>query len=118
MSRYLDGIMEASPARADIEKLMRLQHRTTNLGTLCDSSDEFVAAAAKSRQWESSERVSDQMIEAMHALLGALVDATASEDATEQQLVLSMLGLARRNALLILPEAANGPASVSAAFAG
>jgi phosphate:Na+ symporter len=113
-----------------------------------------VAASRKSRQWESSGRVADQMIEAMHALLGALVDATASEDAAEQQLVLSMLGhreelmertrrrvlqenpdlpaeaqeslfatttlferivwLARRNALLMLPEAANGPASVSA----
>jgi phosphate:Na+ symporter len=95
------------------------------------------------------------MIEAMHALLGALVDATASEDSTEQQLVLSMLGhrdelmermrrrvlqenpdlpaeaqeslfattmlferivwLARRNALLILPEAGNGQAAASAA---
>jgi phosphate:Na+ symporter len=158
MSRYLDGIMEASPARADIEKLMRLQHRTANLGSLYDSLDEFVAAAAKSRQWEASGRVSDQMIEAMHALLGALVDATTSEDATEQQLVLSMLGhrdelmermrrrvlqenpdlpaeaqeslfattmlferivwLARRNALLILPEAANGSASISTALAG
>jgi phosphate:Na+ symporter len=151
MSRYLDAIMEAGPARADIEKLMRLQHRTTNLGALYDSLDELVAAAMKSRQWASSGLVADQMIEAMHALLGALVDATASEDSTEQQLVLSMLGhrdelmermrrrvlqenpelpaeaqeslfattmlferivwLARRNALLILPEAANRAAS-------
>jgi phosphate:Na+ symporter len=153
MSRYLDAIMEAGPARADIEKLMRLQHRTTNLGALYDSLDELVAAAMKSRRWESSGRVADQMIEAMHALLGALVDATASEDAAEQQLVLAMLGhrdelmermrrrvlqenpelpaeaqeslfattmlferivwLARRNALLILPEAGNGPASAA-----
>jgi len=92
------------------------------------------------------------MVEAMHALLGALVDATASEDPAEQQMVLSMLGhrdelmermrrrvlqenpdlpteaqeslfattmlferiiwLARRNALLILPEAANPPTPV------
>jgi phosphate:Na+ symporter len=155
MSRYLDSIMEAGPARADIERLMRLQHRAANLGTLFDSLDEFVAAARKSRQWASSGRVADQMIEAMHALLGALVDATASEDSTEQQLVLSMLGhrdelmermrrrvlqenpdlpaeaqeslfattmlferivwLARRNALLILPEAGNGQAAASAA---
>ena len=159
MARYLDAIMEAGPARSDIEKLMRLQHRTTNLISLYDSLDEFVAGAGKSRQWASSGRVADQMIEAMHALLGALVDATASEDATEQQMVLSMLGhrdelmeqmrrrvlaenpdlpaqaqeslfattmlferivwLARRNALLILPEAGNGAAAVSAsALAG
>jgi phosphate:Na+ symporter len=154
MARYLDAIMEAGPARSDIEKLMRLQHRTTNLISLYDSLDEFVTGAEKSRQWASSGRVADQMIEAMHALLGALVDATASEDATEQQMVLSMLGhrdelmeqmrrrvlqenpdlpapaqeslfattmlferivwLARRNALLILPEAGNGTTAVSA----
>jgi len=154
LARYLDAIMEAGPARADIERLMRLQHRTTNLISLFDSLDEFVAGAEKSRRWASSGRVAEQMIEAMHALLGALVDATASEDAGEQQLVLSMLGhrdelmermrrrvlqenpdlpaeaqealfattmlferivwLARRNALLILPEAGNGAAAVSA----
>ena len=155
MSRYLDVVAESGPDRSDVERLMRLQHRTANLSSLYDSLDEFVAAARKSRQWESSGRVADQMIEAMHALLGALVDATASEDATEQQLVLSMLGhrdelmermrrrvlrenpdlpaeaqealfattmlfervvwLARRSALLILPQAAaNEPAPVSA----
>jgi phosphate:Na+ symporter len=159
MARYLDAIMEAGPARSDIEKLMRLQHRTTNLISLYDSLDEFVAGAEKSRAWPASGRVADQMIEAMHALISALVDATASEDATEQQMVLSMLGhrdelmeqmrrrvlaenpdlpapaqeslfattmlferivwLARRNALLILPEAGNGSTQVSAsALAG
>src|SRR5262249_17038717 len=131
--------------RSDVERLMRLQHRSSNLTALFDSLDEFVTAAQKSRQWPASGRVADQMVEAMHALLGALVDATASEDAAEQQMVLSMLGhrdelmdrmrrrvlkenpdlpaeaqealfgatmlferivwLARRNALLILPEA-------------
>jgi phosphate:Na+ symporter len=147
MGRYLEAILEAGPDRDDIEKLMRLQYRTINLGSLYDALDEFVAAAQKSRQWEASGRVADQMIEAMHALLGALVDVTASEDPIEQELVLSMLGhrdelmdrmrrrvlqenpdlaaepqeslfattmlferivwLARRNALLILPEAAS-----------
>jgi phosphate:Na+ symporter len=92
MARYLDAVMESGPDRADVEKLMRLQHRTANLGSLYDSLDEFVAAAEKSHHWPSSGSVADQMIEAMHALLGALVDATASEDSVEQQIVLSMLG--------------------------
>jgi phosphate:Na+ symporter len=92
MARYLEAIAEGGPDRGDVERLMRLQHRTTNLGSLYDSLDEFVAAARKARQWDASGRVADAMIEAMHALLGALVDATSSEDATEQQLVLSMLG--------------------------
>ena len=151
-ARYLDAIMEAGPDRSDAERLMRLQHRASNLTALFDSLDEFAAAAQKSRQWPSSGRVADQMVEAMHALLGALVDATASQDPAEQQMVLSMLGhrdelmermrrrvlqenpdlpteaqeslfattmlferivwLARRNALLILPEATNPPKPV------
>jgi phosphate:Na+ symporter len=154
MTRYLDAVTEAGLDRGDVEKLMRLQHRTANLGSLYDSLDEFVAAAQKSRGWESSGRVADQMVEAMHALLGALVDATASEDSVEQQMVLSMLGhrdelmertrrrvlqenpdlpaeaqealfattmlferivwLARRSALLILPQAASAPPSAQA----
>jgi phosphate:Na+ symporter len=159
MTRYLDSVAEAGLDRADVEKLMRLQHRTANLGSLYDSLDEFVAAAEKSRRWPSSGQVADQMIEAMHALLGALVDATASEDANEQQMVLAMLGhrdelmertrrrvlqedpdlpaeaqealfattmlferivwLARRSALLILPQAAaNSPSASPSAQAG
>jgi phosphate:Na+ symporter len=144
MSHYLSAIMDAGPARSDIEQLMRLQHRTSNIGALFDAICEFVAAAQKSRQWPSSGAVANQMVEGLHALLGALVDATMSGDATEQQFVLEMLGqrdelmdrmrrrvlqenpdlpadgqealfaatmlferivwLARRNALLILPE--------------
>ena len=147
MARYLDAVAESGVDRADRDKLMRLQHRASNLVSLYDSLDEFVAAAEKSRLWPLSGRVADQMVEAMHALLGALVDATASEDAVEQRMVLSMLGhrdelmerirrrvlqespdlpaeaqealfattmlferivwLARRSALLILPQAAD-----------
>jgi hypothetical protein len=51
---------------------MRLQHRTANLGSLYDSHNEFVAEAEKSRGWPSGGRVSDRMIEAMHAFLCAL----------------------------------------------
>src|SRR5262249_55707290 len=92
MSRYLDAIMEAGPDRTDVARLMRLQHRAANLTAMFDALDEFAAAAEKSRQWPSSGAVADQMVEAMHALLGTLVDATGSEDAGEQQMVLSMLG--------------------------
>jgi phosphate:Na+ symporter len=92
MSRYLEAIAEAGLDRGDVERLMRLQHRTANLSSLYDSLDEFVAAARRARHWPASGRVADQMIEAMHALLGALVDATASEDEIDQRLVLAMLG--------------------------
>lgn len=92
MFRYLEDILEAGLDRADVAKLVRLQHRTENLRALYDSLDEFVFAVGKTRTWKSSGRAADQMIEAMHALLGALVDAAASEDPTEQELILSMLG--------------------------
>jgi phosphate:Na+ symporter len=144
MAQYLSAIMDAGPDRSDIERLMRLQHRTANIEALFDGICEFVTAAQKSRQWPSSGVVANQMVEGLHALLGALVDATMSEDLSEQQFVLAMLGerdelmdrmrrrvlqenpdlpadaqealfaatmlferivwLARRNALLILPE--------------
>jgi phosphate:Na+ symporter len=149
MSRYLEDILDVGLDRADVAKLVRLQHRTENLRLLYDSLAEFVAVAEKARTWASSGNVANQMIEAMHALLSALTDATASEDPDEQKLVLSMLGhrdelmerirrrvlqenpdlpaaaqeslfvatmlferiiwLARRGALLILPEGANMP---------
>jgi phosphate:Na+ symporter len=145
MSDYLSAIMDAGPDRSDVGALVRLQHRTLNLSGLFDAISEFVAVVRKSRQWPSSGNVADQMVEALHALLGALVDATLSEDATEQHFILTMLGgrdemmdrmrrrvlqenpdlpadaqealfaatmlferivwLARRSALLILPEA-------------
>jgi phosphate:Na+ symporter len=92
MSRYLEAIAETGLDRDEVERLTRLQHRTANLGLLYDSLDEFVAAACKARFWPASGRVADQMIEAMHALLGVLVDSAASEDAIDQQLILSMLG--------------------------
>jgi phosphate:Na+ symporter len=151
MSRYLETILEAGLDRADVARLMRLQHRAANLTALYDALDEFVSAVQKSRAWPSSGSVADQMSEAMHALLGALVDATASEDQAEQQMVLAMLGhrdelmdrmrrrvlkenpdlpaeaqeslfattmlferivwLARRSAMLILPEAAEAAQS-------
>lgn len=120
MARYLDAVMEQGPDRADVEKLMRLQHRTANLRSLYDSLDEFVAAAEKSHRWPSSGSVADQMIEAMHALLGALVDATASEDLVEQQMVLSMLGhrdeLMERTRRRVLQENPDLPAEAQEAL--
>ena len=57
-----------------------------------DSLDEFVAACLSARQSASSGRVADQMIESLHALLNALTDAAASDDAEERELMLSLLG--------------------------
>jgi phosphate:Na+ symporter len=122
ISCYLEAIAEAGLDRSDVERLMRLQHRTDNLGSLYDSLDEFVAAAHKARQWPASGQVADQMIEAMHALLGALVDATASEDAIDQQLVLSMLGhrdeLMERMRRRVLQENPELPAEAQQALFG
>lgn len=92
MSRYLDAIIDANPARSDREEVLRLQHRTANLGAIYDALDEFVAASQAARQWPSSALVADHMVESLHALLTALVEATASDDPGERELVLSLLG--------------------------
>jgi phosphate:Na+ symporter len=92
MAGYLESISEGSLDRSDREKVVRLQHRTANLSAMHESLDEFVTACVSAREWPSSGRVADQMIESLHALLQALVDAAASNDSTEQELMLSMLG--------------------------
>jgi len=92
MAGYLETISESSLERSDRDKVVRLQHRVANLNAMHESLDEFVTACLLARQWPSSGRVADQMIESLHALLNALVDAAAANDAAEQELILSLLG--------------------------
>jgi phosphate:Na+ symporter len=92
MAGYLESINEGSLDRADRERVVRLQHRTANLNAMHESLDEFVSACLVARQWPSSGHVADQMIESLHALLNALVDAATSNDAADHELILSLLG--------------------------
>jgi phosphate:Na+ symporter len=89
---YLESISEARLERSDRERVVRLQHRTANMNALQESVDEFVTACVSARQWPSSGRVADQMIESLHALLNTLADAAAANDPDEQELLLSLLG--------------------------
>lgn len=92
MAGYLESISAGGLDRLDREKVVRLQHRAANLKALHESLEEFVATCVSARQWPSSGRVADQMIEALHALLNALVEAAATRDPAEQELILSLLG--------------------------
>lgn len=92
MARYLDSIVDANPSRSDREQLVRLQHRTANLGAIYDALDEFVTTSQTARSWPSSAQVTDRMIESLHALLTALVEATAANDPSERELLLALLG--------------------------
>jgi phosphate:Na+ symporter len=92
MASYLESISEGSLDRADRERVVRLQHRTANLNAMHESLDEFVTACLSARRWPSSARVADQMIESLHTLLQALVDAAASDDPTDHEMILSLLG--------------------------
>lgn len=92
MAGYLEAILGADVERNDRERVIRLQHRTSNLGALFDALGNFVAASGTARQWPSSGRVAGQMVEALHALLTALVDAVASDDPADRELVLALLG--------------------------
>ncbi len=92
MERYLEAILEVDLDRRDRERVIRLQHRTANLGALFDAVCEFRSAVIVAGQWPISARVTGNMVEALHALLAALADASASNDADERDLVLSLLG--------------------------
>ena len=92
MATYLEAILGADVERHDRERVIRLQHRTSNINALFDALGNFIAASTTARQWPSSGRVADQMVEALHALLSALVDAVASDDPADRELVLALLG--------------------------
>jgi phosphate:Na+ symporter len=92
MASYLESISEGQLERSDRERVVRLQHRTDNLNALHESVDEFVTACVSARQWPSSGRVADQMIESLHTLLDALAEAGAANDPDDQELLLSLLG--------------------------
>lgn len=120
MAAYLGSIIEANLERADREQAVRLEHRTANLNALYEGLDEFVAASQAARQWPSSARVADQMIESLHTLLSALVDATATDDPSERELILSLLGhrdeLMERIRQRVLREDPNMPAKAQEAI--
>ena len=92
MAGYLEAILGANVESADRERVIRLQHRTSNLTALFDALGNFVDVSGNARKWPSSGRVADQMVEALHALLSALVDAAASDDPDDRALVLALLG--------------------------
>jgi phosphate:Na+ symporter len=92
MASYLEAILGADVERSDRERIIRLQHRTSNISALFEALGNFVKASDAARRWPSSGRVADQMVEALHALLSALVEAAVSDDATDRDFVLSLLG--------------------------
>lgn len=92
MAGYPESISEGRLERSDRERVVRLQHRAANLNAMHESLDEFVTACRSARQWPSSGRVADQMIESLHALLNALVAAAAVSASDEQEMILSLLG--------------------------
>lgn len=92
MAAYIESILESNADRDDRERVIRLQHRAANLRSLFDALSEFRVAVLVAKEWPSSASVAENMTEALHALLSALVDATGSEDAAEREFVLALLG--------------------------
>jgi phosphate:Na+ symporter len=92
MTEYMEHISENDLDRVERERVVRLQHRVANLNALFDAVGDFVEMSQSARVWPSSARVADQMIEALHTLLSALVEATGSGDATDREMLLALLG--------------------------
>jgi len=120
MAGYLESISEGRLDRSDRERVVRLQHRAANLNAMHEGLDEFVAACLAARQWPSSGRVADQMIESLHALLSALVETAAANDNDEQEVLLALLGhrdeLMERIRRRVLREDPNMPAKAQEAL--
>jgi phosphate:Na+ symporter len=92
MFQYMEQILAAQLDREDRERIVRLQHRVANLNSLFEALDEFVIASRNARKTPSSGRVADQMVESLHSLLSALVEATASGEPDDLYFLLSLLG--------------------------
>jgi phosphate:Na+ symporter len=92
MSVYMEQILSSNLDREDRERIVRLQHRVANLNSMFESLDEFVETAQDARKTPSSGRVADQMVESLHSLLTALVDASATGEPDDLQFLLSLLG--------------------------
>ena len=92
MTEYMEQISDADLDRADRERIVRLRHRTANLDGLFDAVADFVKMSRSARAWPSSARVADQMVEALHTLLTALVEAADSGDAADRDMLLALLG--------------------------
>jgi phosphate:Na+ symporter len=91
MAGYLETILGAEVESGDRERVIRLEHRTANLSSLFEALGQFIDAAEGARRWPSSGRVAEQMIEALHALLTALIDAVTSDDPADREMVLALL---------------------------
>jgi phosphate:Na+ symporter len=92
MSNYMEQILASNLDREDRERIVRLQHRVANLNSMFESLDEFVTTSRSARKTASSGRVADQMVESLHSLLSALIEATASDQPGDLQFLLSLLG--------------------------
>lgn len=92
MANYMEQILASNLDHDDRERIVRLQHRAANLNSMFESLDDFVLASQNARKSVSSGRVADQMVESLHSLLSALVEATASGQPDDLQFLLSLLG--------------------------
>lgn len=122
IAAYLEQVSEASLERAEREKVVRMQHRIANINALHEALEEFVAACTTASGYPSSGRVAAQMIESLHALLTSLVDASASADPADREILLSMLGhrdeLMERIRQRVLREDPDMPATAQEALFG
>jgi phosphate:Na+ symporter len=92
VAHYLANILAKNLDRVQRERVIRLQHRTATLMALFDALGEFSGAALSARQWPASASVAANMVEALHALLSALLDATRSTNPDDREFVLKLLG--------------------------
>ena len=92
MAAYSGEILAANLSRTDRERVVRSEHRISNLSALFESLLEFVTTCKEARDVPVGARVAHQMIESLHSLLQSVVDAAASGDESDFNIVLQLLG--------------------------
>lgn len=88
--RYLAGVLESEPGRQAVMRAMRLQHVLDNLAALHEAVAEF-EKAVKTTQAKAGAAVG-HMVESLHLLLEVLIDVAVSQDRSDQEMSLALLG--------------------------
>lgn len=88
--RYLAGVLESEPGRQAVMRAMRLQHVLDNLAALHEAVAEF-EKAVKTTQAKAGAAVG-RMVESLHLLLEVLTDVAISQDRSDQEMSLALLG--------------------------
>ncbi|MDQ0509235.1 Na+/Picotransporter [Ancylobacter amanitiformis] len=85
---YLASLLDSSPTRPQVAVALLLDEAATTAGALHEALAEFAQEAAQAREVPTAQR----LVEALHAILGAVADHAEALGAEDPALVIALLG--------------------------